>query len=208
MLLEVYFDTICPWCLIGKKRLEEALFSRQHISLKIKWRPFLLNPNMPKNGVDRQTYLSQKFGGPERAHQVYHTIAKTGEQMGIGFKFNDIKRTANSIDSHRLILFADTFDQATPVVSALFDAFFLKGQDIGDKELLTEIGNSCGLNKNDVIRLLENDTYLAEVLHSNALARDIGIQGVPAYVAKERYVISGAQEPQTLGRFLDTAWNA
>ncbi len=207
MYIDIYFDTICPWCLIGKKRLEEALNSRGHISLKLRWKPFLLNPNMPEEGMNRQTYLEQKFGGPIRAKRVYDVIAQTGSANGIDFRFDDISHTPNSIDSHRLISYSEKFDLENQLVEHLFDIFFMKGQNIGDKEVLANAAAHVGMNKDDVIAFLNGEEGSEEVLLSDREARELGVHGVPAFVARDRYVLSGAQEAKILGRFIDTAWN-
>jgi predicted DsbA family dithiol-disulfide isomerase len=207
MYIDVYFDTICPWCLIGKKRLESALVERSHISLKIRWKPFLLNPSMPTQGMDRKVYLEQKFGGPQRAKRVYDAIADTGKECGIDFNFDDIKRTPNSINSHRLLAFAGSFDLAGAMVNSLFDAFFYKGLDIGDMDVLLEIAKKLGLDPIETRSFLESQDGIEAVLQSDHEARELGVHGVPAYVARDRYVVSGAQEPKILGRFIDTAWN-
>lgn len=207
MYIDVYFDTICPWCLIGKKRLESALESRSHISLKIRWKPFLLNPTMPSQGMDRQLYLEQKFGGPERAKRVYDTIAQTGKEIGLDFKFDDIQMTPNSIASHRLLSFADQNELGTKMVDSLFDAFFYDGKDIGDMDTLIQIATHVGLDEAETEKFLSSDEGHDAVLQSDREARELGVHGVPAYVARDRYVLSGAQEPKILGRFIDTAWN-
>lgn len=207
MYIDVYFDTICPWCLIGKKRLESALESRSHISLKIRWKPFLLNPTMPAQGMDRQLYLEQKFGGPQRAKQVYDAITQTGKEIGLDFKFDNIQMTPNSINSHRLLAFANQKELGTKMVDRLFDAFFYDGKDIGDMDTLINIATSIGLKSAETEKFLNGDEGHDAVLQSDREARELGVHGVPAYVARDRYVLSGAQEPKILGRFIDTAWN-
>lgn len=207
MYIDIYFDTICPWCLIGKKRLEKALESRAHVSLKMRWKPFLLNPNMGPNGMDRQTYLEHKFGGANRAKRVYDVIAKTGAENGIDFKFDDIKFTPNSVDSHRLVTFAEKFDLDQQMVNRLFKAFFMEGANIGLLPTLVNLAEEVGLHPKDTRDFLESDEARDEVLTSDREARELGVHGVPAFVARDRYVISGAQDPKILGKFIDTAIN-
>ena len=207
MYIDIYFDTICPWCLIGKRRLEEALESRGHVSLKLRWKPFLLNPTMPEDGMDRQTYLEQKFGGPQRSKRVYDVIAQTGKDNGIDFKFDDIQFTPNSINSHRLIAFAEKHDLESQMVEHLMDIFFMKGQNIGDLATLVKAGEHVGLDSNECLTYLESDEGKFEVMQSDREARELGVHGVPAFVARDRYVISGAQEAKILGKFIDTAIN-
>ena len=207
MYLDIYFDTICPWCLIGKRRLEKALETRGHVSMKLRWKSYLLNPNMSPDGIDRQTYLNQKFGGEQRAKRVYDVIAQTGAACGIDFKFDKIKTTPNSIDSHRIVLFAEQYGLDNAVVERFFTAFFLEGKNIGDRKILVDLGEEAGLNKNLLIDFLESDTFIEDVRQTDREARELGVHGVPAFVGRDRYVISGAQEPKVLGKFIDTAWN-
>lgn len=208
MYIDIYFDTICPWCLIGKKRLDAALESRGHISLKLRWKPFLLNPNMPIQGMDRKSYLEQKFGGAQRAKHVYDTIAQTGKSCDIDFKFDHIKVTPNSINSHRLLAFAEPFNLDTHMVDRIFQAYFFEGKDIGDMGVLLQLAHDVGLDKSECETFLNSNAAHQDVLQSDRKARELGVHGVPAYVARDRYILSGAQEPKTLGRFIDTAWNS
>jgi len=207
MYIDIYYDTVCPWCCIGKKRLEKALQSRAHISLKTRWKPFLLNPTMGPAGMDRQLYLSQKFGGPERANRVYDAIAQTGRDNGIDFQFDRIKYTPNSIASHRLVFFAGRFDLEVQMVERLFKGFFMEGLNIGDLDVLVKLASEIGLDKGETRSFLKSDELYEEVVQSDHKARELGVHGVPAFVARERYVISGAQESKILGKFIDTAWN-
>ncbi|WP_417782569.1 DsbA family oxidoreductase [Terasakiella pusilla] len=207
MYLDIYYDTICPWCLIGKKRLELALQSRGQVSLKLRWKPFLLNPNMSPDGMDRQTYLEHKFGGTQRAKRVYDVIASTGLENGIDFKFDKIKYTPNSVNSHRLVNFAETYDLDQKMVERLFNAFFMEGLNIGDTACLIELAREVGLDADAVRSFLQSDAQKDAVMASDREARELGVHGVPAFVARDRYVISGAQDPKILGKFIDTALN-
>lgn len=207
MYLDIFFDTVCPWCLIGKKRLENALESRPHVSLKIRWKPFLLNPTMGPNGIDRQVYLSHKFGGEQRAQRIYDVIAETGKKAGIDFKFGNIKVTPNSVNSHRLIAYARKFDAENQMVDRLFHAYFMEGQDIGNIDVLCQQAQKIGLNEQDCQIFLNTELEKEEVLASDKAARELGVHGVPAFLARDRFVISGAQEEKILGKFIDTAWN-
>ncbi len=207
MYLDIYFDTICPWCLIGKKRLDQALKTRTHVSLKVRWKPFLLNPNMGPNGMDRQVYLEQKFGGPTRAKRVYDAIAQTGYDNDINFRFDKIKYTPNSVDSHRLVAYSTRFNLEAKLVQRFFSAFFMEGENLGDPLILAELAEEIGLDKKDCLQFLQSDELRDIVIQSDREARELGVHGVPAFVARDRYVISGAQEAKILGKFIDTAWN-
>ena len=208
MRLDIVVDTICPWCFIGKRRLEEAMEGITGETVEIHWRPFLLNPDMPDGGMDRQTYLSTKFGGEHRAERVYDSIRRAGLGNGIDFAFDKIQRTPNSIDSHRLIRFAEknaTQDACEAMMERLFEAYFLEGQDIGDLAVLTEIGVAAGLDREMLSAYLATDEDRAEIYRENAEAHRLGVTGVPCFVLDEKYAIAGAQEPEVLRRMFQTA---
>ena len=203
MRIDVIFDSVCPWCYIGKRRLEKALALRPGLEPDIAWRPFLLNPEMPPEGIDRATYLVRKFGSEARVRRVYGAIADTGLSEEIDFAFDDIRQTPNSVDSHRLVRFAR--DKAGDAVESLFRAYFLDGADIGERDALAAIGAGIGLDGRALRAYLESDADIDEVLAENARAHRLGITGVPAYVFDGGMVISGAQDPAILARVMDVA---
>lgn len=208
MKLDIVVDTICPWCFIGKRRLEEAFESNLGQPVEISWRPFLLNPDMPDGGMDRQEYLSRKFGGEHRAERIYDNIRRAGEAAGIDFQFGDIKRTPNSVDSHRLIRFSEREgDQAVTekLVEILFEAYFLQGRDIGDIEVLTEIGETAGLDRKKLHDYLSGDQDRADIYRENEEAHRLGVTGVPCFILDNKYAIAGAQEAEVLRRMFQTA---
>ncbi len=208
MRINVIADSVCPWCFIGKRRLEQALALRPHIKPHITWKAFLLNPEIPPEGLDRSNYLIRKFGSENRVRRVYGAIADTGLSVEIDFAFDRIDRTPNSIDAHRLIRLVQKKGAGSDVVEALFNAFFVAGRDIGDKTLLVEIGTDHGLDKNALIAYLDSDDDISDIYDDNARAHRLGINGVPAFVFNDDWVISGAQEPQVLARMLDAAYTA
>ena len=205
MQIEVVSDTVCPWCFIGKRRLEKALALRPHLDLTPKWRPFLLNPEMPPDGVDRALYLARKFGSEARVRRVYGAIQEAGLSEEIDFDFERIDRTPNSVDSHRLVRFAERRDKADAAVEALFRAYFVDGRNIGETSRLLDVGKSIGLDRMELRRYLESDADVAAIHEENARAHRMGINGVPSYVFNGRMVISGAQDPQVLARMIDAA---
>lgn len=208
MRIDVIFDTVCPWCFIGKHRFERALGLRPDVRAEIRWRPFLLNPDMPPGGIDRQVYLERKFGSNYRIQRIHGTAAQAGEGENIRFNFDQIQRTPSSINSHRLIhLAADTTRQAA-VVEAIFQAYFVFGQDIGDIEILCEIARSCGMPKRDVHDYLLSDAGIGAIELENARFHRLGVSGVPCYILDDRYAVAGAQEPDMLARLLDIAQGA
>jgi len=208
MKIDVIIDTVCPWCFIGKRRLERAFASRPDLKAEIVWRPFLLNPDMPAGGIDRTDYLVKKFGSESRVRRIYGAIADVGESVAIDFAFDRIRRTPNSVDSHRLIRYAERFGKADEIVENLFVAFFVAGRDIGDLPVLADLAEKSGFDRRDVEIYLNEEDDSALVYDENARAHRLGINGVPAYVFNESWVISGAQEPQVLSRMLDAAFQA
>lgn len=205
MQLDVIFDTVCPWCYIGKRRLERALALRPGVNVRINWRPFMLNPDMPPDGIDRTAYLIKKFGSETRVRRVYGAIGEAGQSVEIDFAFDRIRRTPNSVASHRLIRHARRSIDVAPLVERLFEAYFIDGVDIGDTDTLAEIGEEFGIDRAQVKRYLESTADIAEIYEENARAHRLGINGVPAFAFEGNMVISGAQEPEVLVRVLDAA---
>ncbi|MEQ8655308.1 MAG: DsbA family oxidoreductase [Kiloniellales bacterium] len=205
MQIEIYSDTICPWCLIGKRRLERALEEQPQPDLKIVWRAFQLNPAMPAEGMDRQHYLELKFGGAERAATVYEPIKQAGLTEGIDFAFDKMQRTPNTLNSHRLLRFAQNKGQAfgEAVLENLFRSYFFNGGDIGDLEILADLAEESGLDRAEVADYLASDADRESVAAEDARAREIGIQGVPTYILDGHYVLSGAHPPEVLFRLFD-----
>jgi predicted DsbA family dithiol-disulfide isomerase len=205
MHVDIIIDTICPWCYVGKKRFERALALRPQPSVEINWRPFQLNPNMPAGGVDRDTYVSRKFGGADRARRVHASLIETGEQEGIEFRFDLMKRTPNTVDSHRLIWAAARSGLQSEAVRAVFRAYFTQGKDIGDRAVLVEIAAAIGLDPADIRDVLAGEDGRAEILAFDDMARGLGVSGVPCYIIDRRYAVSGAQSPEVFLQVFDLA---
>lgn len=198
MRIDIYSDTICPWCYIGKRRLERALAQRPDVQPEIHWRTFQLNPWMPSAGVSRGEYLRAKFGADD-AERIYNNIRGVGATEGIDFRFDLMERTPNTIDSHRLIAWSmaqPPADAQGVLVEELFQIYFLEGQDLGDREVLLAAVHRAGLDDDAAKRFLESEELRDEVAAEDASARRIGIQGVPCFIVDGSYAISGAQEPE------------
>jgi predicted DsbA family dithiol-disulfide isomerase len=195
--IDIVSDTVCPWCFIGKRRLERALAEKgAEPKVFIGWRPFQLNPEMPSEGMDRKDYLAAKFGGEQGAQRVYDNIRQAGESEGIEFNFSSVGRTPNTINSPRLIDRAGKDGKQDAVVEGLFQAYFLDGRDIGDIDVLVDVAVAGGL-EGDVIRAyLESDEDVERIRGEDAMARRMGVQGVPCFILNRKYAISGAQDPQ------------
>ena len=205
MRIDIIFDTVCPWCYIGKRRLERALRLRPRVRPDLRWRPFLLNPDMPAHGVDRRLYLERKFGSPHRVQRVFGAVTAAGEAEGLAFDFSRVRRTPSSLASHCLIRFAAAAGCQDQVVEAVFAAYFSEGRDIGDHRVLAEIGAANGLPPVAVREYLAAVCDEQTVLTDNARAHHLGVSGVPCFIFEENWAVAGAQEPETLVRFLDLA---
>ena len=205
MQIQVIFDTVCPWCYIGKRRLEQALALRPHVGIDLVWRPFLLNREIPTEGIDRTAYLIRKFGSEARVRRIYGAIAQAGESVDIDFDFDRIDRTPNSVDSHRLIRFALRNGAEPRIVEMLFFKYFIEGLDIGRQDVLQEIGARDGLDGDAIGAYLNSEEDIDFVYDENTRAHRMGVNGVPAFVFNKKMIISGAQEPQILARMIDAA---
>lgn len=201
--VDLFSDPICPWCFIGKRRIEMALDARPDIEVDIQWHAFQLNPTMPSEGMDRQEYLAAKFGNPGNARRLYDNIRAVGEQAGIPFAFERIARTPNTLAAHRLIRFAGEARRQDALVERLFCAYFLDGEDIGDIEGLVRLGASVGLDATEARAYLASDRYADVVRNEDMQARQIGIRGVPFFILDQQYAISGAQEPEAFHPLFD-----
>ena len=205
MRIEIVSDVICPWCFIGKRRLEKAIALRPDIEFEIGWRPFQLNPDMPREGADRKSYLEAKFGGPARAKEIYARVAGEGAKEGIAFDFDSIKRTPNTLAAHSLLRWALEDGVQYDVKEKLFQAYFLQGRDIGDAAVLAEIAAEAGMDHAAVLGKLEQGIDAEVIEAEDRMARELGITGVPFFIIERRYGLSGAQPPEVLLDVIDKA---
>lgn len=201
--LDILSDPICPWCMIGKARLDRALEARPGHPLEIEWHPFQLNPEMPPEGMGRRDYLEAKFGGKARAAEVYGRIDEAARESGIEIDWGAIPRTPNTLDAHRLIHWAGLEGRQTPVVSALFRAYFKEGRDIGDRDTLADIADGAGLDAAMIRRLLASDADAGDIRARDANARARGVTGVPTFIVAGQHVVPGAQPPELWTRLID-----
>ncbi|WP_458095544.1 DsbA family oxidoreductase [Roseomonas sp. WA12] len=194
--LLVAVDTVCPWCWVGKRRLDAALamLAEEDINLSVRWHPFQLNPDMPAGGMPRAEYRARKFGSVERGRELDARLAAEGAKDGLLFDFDRIARTPNSLDSHRLIRLAmleGGSALADRVAEGVFSAYFAEGRDIGDAAVLAAIGDATGLPPGRSAAMLAGEEGRAEVAEDAAQAQGLG--GVPAVILGRQLVISGAQ---------------
>ena len=203
--IEVDFvaDLACPWCYLGLVRLDRARAMRPERPVRVRWRPFFLNPGMPPEGMDRATYLRRKFGSDAR--HVYRRIEDSGRADGVTFAFERMPRTPNTLLAHRLILLAEEQGKADTVVRALFRALFEDGRDVGRAEVLVEVAEEAGLDPAEVSEFLEGDRFAREVHAAHERAERIGIRGVPVFIVDQEHAITGAQPPEVLAGLLDVA---
>ncbi|HEY7749213.1 MAG TPA: DsbA family oxidoreductase [Aestuariivirgaceae bacterium] len=193
--IDVISDVVCPWCFIGKRRLEKAVAAMSSTPLIVRWRPFQLDPTVPEEGMSRQEYLNRKFGA-ERVSEIHKPVMAAGAMEGIDFHFDKIERSPNTIAAHRLIQLAHSRDLEEAMVERLFRLYFLEGKDIGDRAVLTNAAADIGLDVKAATSFLESNAAEEDVRNEIETARRIGVTGVPTFIVGNRYAVIGAQEPR------------
>ena len=202
--IDIFSDTICPWCWIGKRRLERMLDARPDLEADVVWHAFQLNPTMPSEGMDRKAYLEAKFGGADNARATYGRVIAEGARESLPFDFGAIPRTPNTLDSHRLVRWAaDQPPGQTPMVEALFDAYFARGQDVGDAEVLARVAAEADYDESGARELLAGEEWRAEVTGEDMRARSAGITGVPCFILDGKVAVPGAVEPDVFLRVFE-----
>lgn len=192
--IDVVSDVVCPWCYIGKRRLEKAIDQlKKDFEFEVEYHPFELNPTMPVEGRDQKEYLSAKFGGEERYLQITSHTTKAAAQEGLNFDFNKQKISPNTFNAHRLIAFAKIKGKQAELKEALMSAYFEKGIDLTKTQNLIEIAVAHGLDVNETTQFLNGDELAAEVKLEEQLNYQRGISGVPFYIINDKYGVSGAQ---------------
>ena len=200
--LDIISDPICPWCYIGKTKLDRALEKHPEHDFILEWHPFQLNPSMPSEGMDRREYLEAKFGGKERAVEVYSDIANAAEAAGLEINFKGIKRTPSTLNAHRLLHWAALEGKQNAVVDRLFKAYFREGHDISSHDILTNIATSVGMQADVTRHLLMSSADEKDIQDRDAAARERGVSGVPCFVIGNHYVIQGAQDTELWERVI------
>jgi len=196
MYIDIYSDVICPWCYVGKRRLERALSElKDMVKVEVTWRPFQLNPTMPLDGMDRIVYLKAKFGSLEAFGQMEEQLLAAGMDEQIPFAFEKIQRTPNTFAAHRLVWYATQQGKQDAAVESLFRGYFTEGADIGSIPVLGQLAGRAGLDVAAVESFLHSDDGAAEVKAEEAVGRRLGIRGVPYFVLNSGIAISGAQPP-------------
>jgi predicted DsbA family dithiol-disulfide isomerase len=193
--IDIISDVICPWCYIGKRRLEKAVAALDR-PVKVRWLPFQLNPSMPKEGISRKDYRTAKFGSLERSLELDAKVVAVGQEEGIHFAFDRIERTPNTIDAHRLIWLADKEGVQDAVVEALFRAYFTEGRDISKRQTLIDVVAKSGLDRRKAENVLESDEGLEAIKEAGEQARRFRVDGVPFFIINGKITLGGAQPPE------------
>ena len=206
--IDVISDAICPWCYIGKRHLEAALdiLAGQHLHFNVMWHPFQLNPDMPREGVDRAEYRMAKFGSAERSREIDQRITETASTVGLEFHLDRLTRTPNTLNAHRLIRLGGQKGVQDGVVEALFEGYFCTGADIGDTQVLAALGAEGGLDRDEVLASLAGEEGLREVMAGDQMARNAGIQGVPSFALEGHVLFSGAVPADEMAQAFRRAW--
>jgi predicted DsbA family dithiol-disulfide isomerase len=203
MQIDVVSDTVCPWCFIGKRRLEKALAARPELAFDVRWRAYRLDPAIPREGVDRKAYMKAKFGDSPRTSAMGDALREAGESERIAFTFDRIEKRPDTIDSHRLIRWAASSAKQSQIVERLFLAYFEEGRDIGDPAVLVALARDAGMDGELVEELLAQDADRELIEQEDALAHRMGISGVPTFIFENKYMISGAYDPEKIVKVID-----
>jgi predicted DsbA family dithiol-disulfide isomerase len=195
--LDIFSDPVCPWCYIGKANLDRALARHPDHPFLIEWHPFQLNPDMPREGIDRATYLEAKFGGRENAARAYAQVEAAASRAGIAMDVGSVPYASNTLDAHRLIHWAGIEGKQNAMVDALFRAYWQEQRNIGDAATLAQIAGETGLNEPAIARLLASDADRDDLAARDADARHKGVTAVPTFLIAQQYVVSGAQPVET-----------
>ena len=202
LAIDVVSDVVCPWCFIGKRKLEVALAElathEPPLAAAVRWHPFELNPDLPGAGIARTDYLERKWGSVARANENYALVRSVGEGVGIAFRFDLIERQPNTFDAHRLIAWAQRQGDANALVERLFAAYFVDGRFVGDRTELARIAAEAGLSADEARAMLDSDAAREQVENESREALDVGVRGVPFYIFNGRIAVSGAQDPKAL----------
>jgi predicted DsbA family dithiol-disulfide isomerase len=203
MRIDIYSDTVCPWCFLGKRRFELALAQRPYLEPRVAWRPFELNPDLPWEGVERAAYLTAKMGSPDRVAAMEEALTQQGEAIGVRFRFDLIKRMPNSRRSHLLIAHAARYGLQPRVKDRVMQAYFEEGADIGELDELVRLGVEAGLVEREARAALVLREGQDGVVAAERHAGTLNITSVPTYIFDGQYTLSGAQEPSNMARILD-----
>ena len=205
LTIDVVSDVVCPWCFIGKRRLEKAVALRPDLPVEVRFHPYFLNPWVPREGISRTEYLTTKFGSPERYNANVPRIAAAAASEGLVYAPDKIQRQPNTLDCHRLIRWAEAVGAAPRMKQRLMDLYFTEGADLTDREVLVQAAADCGLDADRMREQLASDLDVEAVTRAADSAKDAGIDGVPCFIVGGVLAVSGAQSPEYLASAMDRA---
>jgi len=203
--IDVVSDVVCPWCFIGKHRLEKALALKPDVPVEVHWHPYFLNDWIPREGIAREDYLTTKFGSPERYKSIAQRVSAAAAAEGLVYASDKMKRQPNTLDCHRLIRWADMQGKAPAMKQKLMDLYFTEGADLTDRETLVKAAADVGLDADDVRKGLAGDDGVAEVEQEAQRAKEAGIDGVPCFIFGGIIGVSGAHPPDSLAQAIERA---
>jgi predicted DsbA family dithiol-disulfide isomerase len=201
--IDVVSDVVCPWCFIGKRRLEKALALASDVPVEVHWRPYFLNEWIPQEGMSREQYLTTKFGSPEGYRNIAQRVRAAAAEEGLVYAVDRINRQPNTRDAHRLIRWAEGIGKAAEMKQRLMDLYFTEGADLSNRAVLVQAAADVGLDPEDVRAALDSDQDIAEIEREVEAAKEAGIQGVPCFILDGKYAISGAQAPEALAQAIE-----
>jgi predicted DsbA family dithiol-disulfide isomerase len=205
LIIDVVSDAVCPWCFVGKRRLEAALALGEEKDISVRWRPYQLDPTIPPGGLERVAYMRAKFRDDARLTEAHARLTAIGEEVGIAFDFAAIKRSPNTLDAHRVIRWAFEAGKQDALVERLFSDYFERGRDIGDHDVLVAAAESCGMDGALTRSLLAGSGDVAEVRAEIEHAQNVGVSGVPFFIFASKLAVSGAQGADVLARAIEQA---
>ena len=201
--IDVVSDVVCPWCFIGKRRLEKALQLAADVPVEVHWHPYFLNDWIPPEGISRNDYLTTKFGSPERYQEIAERVAAAAAEEGLTYALDSISRQPNTTDAHRLIRWAGGIGKAPEMKQKLMELYFTEGADLTNAAVLVQAAADIGLDPEDVREALASDTDVEAVTREAQSAKEAGIEGVPCFIFGGRYAVSGAQAPEYLAQMIE-----
>ena len=208
MTVDVFADIACPWCYIGEANLAAALAARPHLGVERRWRPFQLQPGLPREGAPRDAFFERKFGGADAMSAAFDHVTRAGRSAGVTFRFDRLAGAPNTTDAHRLVLLAETYGRTWETADALFEGYFADGRDLNDAQDVVAIAERAGLPGADARALLGDGRFEADVRRSQEVAARSGISGVPLYLFGSQFALSGAQPVEAFVQALDRAAEA
>ena len=201
--IDVVSDVVCPWCFIGKHRLEKALALKPNIPVEVRYHPYFLNPWVPREGMTREEYLTTKFGSPEKYNGIAGRVAQAAAAEGLTYAVDKMRRQPNTLDCHRLILWAQGIGKAPEMKQHLMDMYFTEGADLSDREVLVKAAADVGLDAEKTRAMLATDADVATVEAAADSAKNAGIDGVPTFILGGVAAVSGAQSPEMLANAIE-----